>query len=321
MELSVAFIGTGGPVPTALRGMPGVLVTREGTKLLFDCGEGTQRQLRRSTGLVQIDEIYLTHFHLDHCLGVPGLLKTWDMNERSEPLRILGPEGMHRFMDDLRPLIGRLGYHVEVDELGDGDVIGHPDFEIEAFATEHRTRALGYALLEDDRPGRMDPARAAELGVTDGPDLGALQRGEAVQGAMGEVRPDQVMGEDRPGRAIVITGDTAPCDRTLEAAADAELLIHDSSFLSTDSERAIETGHSTAAGAARLAAEAEVKMLALVHISARYHVGAVLDEAREIFPASFAPRDFDLVEIPLPEKGEPALIREGAIPRGDQAED
>lgn len=314
MDLSVAFIGTGGPVPTALRGMPSVLVTREGRRLLFDCGEGTQRQLRKSTGLVQIDEIYLTHFHLDHCLGIPGLLKTWDLNERSEPLRIFGPDGMHSFMDDLRPLIGRLGYHVEVEELAPGDVIGHPDFEVEAFPTDHRTRSLGYALLEDDRPGRLDPDLAAELGVTDGPDLGALQRGETVTGRRGEVRPDQVMGDDRPGRAVVITGDTVPCQATLEAAADADLLIHDSSFLSTEKERAIETGHSTAAGAAGLAADANVKMLALVHISARYHVGAALEEARATFPNAFAPRDFDLVEIPFEERGEPHLIREGSIP-------
>jgi ribonuclease Z len=295
--------------------MPSVLVTREGTRLMFDCGEGTQRQLRKSTGLLQIDEIYLTHFHLDHCLGIPGLLKTWDLNERSEPLRLFGPEGMHRFMDDLGPLIGRLGYHVEVEELASGDVVGHPDFEVEAFATEHRTRALGYALLEDDRPGKLDPKRAAELGVTDGPDLGALQRGEPVSGASGEVRPDQVMGEERPGRAVVITGDTSPCQQTLTAAADADLLVHDSSFLSEDLDRAIETGHSTASGAAGLAAEANVKMLALVHISARYHVGAALEEAREAFPNTCAPRDFDLIEIPFEEKGEPRHLREGAIPQ------
>lgn len=302
-------------MPTALRGMPSVLVTREGTRILFDCGEGTQRQLRKSTGLVQVDEIYLTHFHLDHCLGIPGLLKTWDLNERAQPLRVFGPGGMHRFMDDLRPLIGRLGYHVEVEELAGGDVVGHPEFEIEAFETEHRTRALGYALLEDDRPGRLDPALAADLGVTDGPALGALQRGETVEGDAGEVAPDQVMGPDRPGRSVVITGDTAPCQNTLVAAADADLLIHDSSFLTADRDRADETGHSTAAGAAELAAEARVEMLALVHISARYHVGVALEEAREAFPNSVAPRDFDLIEIPLPEKGKPRHVREGAIPK------
>lgn len=286
--------------------------------MLFDCGEGTQRQLRKSTGLLQIDEIYLTHFHLDHCLGIPGLLKTWDLNERSEPLRVFGPDGIHRFMDDLHPFVGRLGYHVEVEELTAGDVVGHPEFEVEAFTTDHRTRSLGYAVLEDDRPGRLDPERAAELGVTDGPDLGALQRGEVIEGSAGEVRPDQVMGEDRPGRAVVITGDTAPCQNTLVAAADADLLVHDSSFLSVDRERAIETGHSTAAGAAGLATDANVKMLALVHISARYHVGAALDEAREVFPNSFAPRDFDLVDIPLPEKGQPELVRQGAVPKGEE---
>lgn len=320
MDLSVAYLGTGGPAPTRLRGLPSVLIAREGFRVLVDCGEGTQRQMRFSTGLVRVDEIYLTHFHLDHCMGIPGLLKTYDLNDREEPLRILGPSGTVQFMDHLRPFTGRLGYHVEVEEVADRDVIGYPGFEIEAFETDHRTTALGYAFIEDDRPGRIDPDQAARLGVTDGPSLGALQDGEAVVGEKGEVRPDQVMGEERDGRVVVVTGDTAPSPRTVEAAAEADLLVHDSSFMDVDSERASETGHSTATQAAGVAAEAGVKMLSLVHISARYHVGAVLDEARAVFPESNAPRDFDLVRIPFPEKGPPELVREGSIRSGDEEE-
>ena len=318
MDLAVAFLGTGGPAPTRLRGLPSVLVSREGFHVLIDCGEGTQRQMRRSTGLVSVDEIFLTHFHLDHCMGIPGLLKTYDLNDREEPLRIVGPAGVRRFMDDLKPFTGRLGFHVEVEEIGDRDVLGYPGFEIEAFETAHRTTALGYALLEDDRPGRLDPEEAARLGVTDGPSLGRLQEGHEVVGDAGPVRPEQVMGEDRPGRAVVVTGDTGPTSRTVEAAAEADLLIHDSSFIAEDSERAGETGHSTATQAAGVAAEAGVKMLSLVHVSARYHVGAVLDEAREIFPETNAPRDFDLVSIPFGEKGPPEFVREGAIRSAEQ---
>jgi len=320
MDLSVAFLGTGGPVPTALRGTAAVLVTRGGDRLLFDCGEGTQRQMRMSTGLVQLDQIYLTHFHLDHCLGLPGLLKTYDLNDRSEPLGLLGPVGLNRLLKDFSPLIGRLGYELEVRELEPGDVIGMDDYEVEAFAVEHRTRALGYALLEDDRPGRLDPDEAARLGVRPGPDLKALQGGRTVEGSDGPVRPEQVVGIERPGRAIALTGDTGPCQSTVAAAADADLLIHDSSFMNEDADRALETGHSTAADAARIAAEANVKMLALVHISSRYHVRASLEEAEVEFSNTIAPRDFDLVELPLPEKGEPQQVHRGAV-RGAGSDD
>ncbi|MGK2955654.1 MAG: ribonuclease Z [Solirubrobacterales bacterium] len=312
MDLSVAFMGTGGPVPTALRGTASVLVTRGGERLMFDCGEGTQRQLRCSTGLVQLNEIFLTHFHLDHCLGLPGLLKTYDLNDRTEPLKLFGPIGLHRVMNDFAPLVGRLGYHLEVEELDAGDILRHKDYEIEAFPVEHRTRALGYALLEDDRPGELDPERAAELGVEFGPGLGALQQGETVEGTKGTVTPDQVMGPERAGRAIAITGDTSPCQATISAAADADLLIHDSSFMTEDHDRAVETGHSTSAEAAEVAAAANVKMLALVHISSRYHVKASLGEAEDHFKNVVAPRDFDLIEIPYAERGEPTLVKGGA---------
>ncbi|MCB0861660.1 MAG: ribonuclease Z [Solirubrobacterales bacterium] len=312
MDLSVAFLGTGGPVPTALRGTASVLVTRGGEKLMFDCGEGTQRQLRRSMGLVQVDEIYLTHFHLDHCLGLPGLLKTYDLNDREEPLLLFGPAGLNKLMKDLQPLIGRLGFHLEIDELAPGDILPHVDYEIEAFPVEHRTSALGYALLEDDRPGRFDPDEAVRLGVEPGPAFKALQDGEEVDGRDGKVRPDQVMGDDRLGRAVAITGDTRPCQATVEAAREADLLVHDASFMVEDDDRAEETGHSTGTEAAEVAAEAGAKMLALVHISSRYHVGRALEEAKAVFSNTIAPRDFDTVEIPFPERGEPELVPGGA---------
>jgi len=318
MDLSVAFLGTGGPVPTALRGTASLLVTRGGDRLMFDCGEGTQRQLRLSTGLVQVGELYLTHFHLDHCLGLPGLLKTYDLNDRIEPLALYGPVGLSGLLKDFSPLIGRLGYDLEVLELEPGDLVPHRDYEVEAFAVEHRTRALGYAILEDDRPGLFDPGEAERRGISPGPDFKALQDGKTVHGSNGAVTSEQVMGKERSGRAIAITGDTAPCQSTMEAAADADLLVHDSSFMSEDADRAVETGHSTAVGAARIAAEANVKMLALVHISSRYHVREALKEAREEFGNSVAPRDFDLVELPFPERGEPTLVKRGAVRGGDE---
>src|SRR3954462_4777663 len=180
-------------------------------------------------------------------------------------------------------------------------------------------RAYGYALIEGDRPGHRDPEAAARLGVAEGPDLGRLQRGEAVEGAAGTVRPEDVMGPVRTGRKVVVTGDTAPCEMTRVAAHQAQLLVHDGSFAIEETVRAAETAHSTARQAAELARDAEVKLLALVHVSSRYDVRAVLDEAREVFQAAVAPRDFDVVVIPFPERGAPRLIDGGAPERGEPA--
>ena len=185
-----------------------------------------------------------------------------------------------------------------------------------AFQVEHSVRAIGYALVEEERPGPLRPrCRRSGLGVPEGPAFAALQRGEEVQGSSGPVHPEDVMGEPRPGRTVVITGDTAPCHATVAAAADADLLIHDASFAEEEAQRAAETGHSTVGQAAAVAKEAHVKLLALVHISSRYHVGKVLEEAREVYEHVLAPRDFDVIEVPFPERGEPVLVPNGARER------
>ena len=273
--------------------------------------------MQRSTGLVQVDEIYVTHLHADHYLGIPGLLKTYDLNGRDRELRVIGPPGIIDLFKSLRRIFGRLAYEVELIELDPGEAMCHSGYEVRSFEVEHRMRAYGYALVEDERPGRFDPAEAQRLGVAPGPDFKRLQDGGAVQGSAGSVTPDQVMGEARGGRKLVISGDTAPCEITRVAAHEAQLLVHDASFADEEIERAAETGHSTARQAAELAAEAGVDMLALVHISSRYDVRAVLAEAQEAFPAAIAPRDFDLVEIPFPERGEPRLIENGARDRAE----
>jgi len=315
MDLDLVFLGTGGSVPTARRATACVLTRLGGDRLLFDCGEGSQRQMQRSTGLVQMDEIYLTHFHADHYLGIPGLLKTYDLTARERPLRVIGPPGLQDLFKSLARIFGRISYELELVELGEGEAIRHDGYEVRSFAVSHRVRAYGYAIVEDERPGHLDAERAAELGVADGPDLGRLQRGEEVTGADGVVTASQVMGEPRPGRKVVITGDTEPCEMTRLAAHDAQLLVHDASFADADSERAAETGHSTARQAAELARDAAVEMLALVHASTRYDVRELLAEAREVFAGAQAPRDFDIVEIPFPERGRPRLIERGARPR------
>jgi ribonuclease Z len=310
--MDVVFLGTGGSVPSARRNTACVLARVGGERLLFDCGEGSQRQMQKSTGLVQLDEIYITHFHADHYLGVPGLLKTYDLNGRERELRVIGPPGLIDLFQALRRIFGKLGFEVELIELEPGEAVRHDGYEVRCFPVQHRMTAYGFALVEDERPGHLDPEAAARLGVTHGPDLGRLQRGETVQGSSGPVRPEDVMGAVRAGRKVVVTGDTAPCEMTRMAAHQAQLLVHDGSFALEETARAAETGHSTARAAAELAREAEVKLLALVHVSSRYDVRAVLDEAREAFPHAIAPRDFDVVAIPFPERGDPRLIEGGA---------
>jgi ribonuclease Z len=312
MDLSVAFLGTGGAVPSARRSTASVLVARGGERLLFDCGEGTQRQMQRSLGLVQVDAIFFTHFHADHFLGLPGLLKTYDLTERDRPLTVYGPRGLRDLFQSMARVIGRVGYKLDLVELEPGEAVARDCAEVRAFPAEHSVNAVGYTLAEQERPGRFDPEAAKRLGVKEGPQFAALQRGEQVQGSLGPVDPRDVMGEPRPGRTVVITGDTAPCRATVEAARGAELLVHDASFSEEEAQRAADTGHSTVGQAAAVAREAEVKLLALVHISSRYHVGKVLEEAREVFEPTVAPRDFDLVEVPFPERGDPVLVANGA---------
>jgi ribonuclease Z len=319
MDLNVAFLGTGGAVPSARRSTASVLIARGGERLLFDCGEGTQRQMQRSLGLVQVDEVYLTHFHADHFLGLPGLLKTYDLTERTAPLTIYGPRGLRDLFKTLQRIVGRLDFKLELVELEPGDSMALDGADLHAFPVEHSVRAIGYSLVERERPGRFDPEAAKRLGVKEGPAFAALQRGESVAGTLGPVRPGDVMGESRPGRRVVITGDTAPCHATVDAARGAELLVHDASFAEEEVQRAADTGHSTVGQAAAVAREAAVKMLALVHISSRYHVGKVVEEAREVFEPAVAPRDFDLVEIPFPERGKPRLVSNGARERDESS--
>ena len=306
MDLAVTFLGTGGSVPSARRSTASVLVSRGGERLLFDCGEGTQRQMQRSLGLGQADEIYLTHFHADHILG-------------RVPLKIYGPPGLTELFQVFSPLIGRLGFTLDLIELKPDDAVEHDGYEVIPYEVSHRTaRANGYALVEAERPGRFDPAAAAAAGIPEGPAYAALQRGETVEGDSGTVTPDRVMGPSRPGRTVVITGDTAPSPATVSAAADADLLVHDASFAEEEAQRAADTGHSTIGQAAAVADEAHVKLLALVHISSRYHVGKVIEEAKDVFEPTVAPKDFDVIELPFPERGQPQLIPNGARePNGD----
>src|SRR5215472_12003037 len=317
MDLDVVFLGTAASMPTAQRGPAALLIRRGSERLLVDCGEGTQRQLQRSSiGLPDLQEIFLTHYHADHFLGLPGMLKTFALRGRQEtPLTVYGPRGLRELFNRLRPFLGRLPYPLTLVELEEGERLERGDHAIEAFPVEHGLDALGYVLVEGERPGRFDVEAANALGVPDGPARGRLQTGEEIELSDGRVvKPAQVLGEPRPGRKLVLTGDTAPSPLVIRAAQDADLLVHEASFLAEEAERARETMHSTAADAAEIARLARVRLLALTHVSPRYFGPELAAEAQEVFPDTVVPRDFDVIEVPFPERGTPRLVKSGARP-------
>lgn len=309
MDLSLTFVGTAASVPTAARGTAATLVARGGERFLVDCGEGTQRQLLRSgLGLVDVDAVLITHLHGDHYLGLPGLLKSYGLRGRERPLLLAGPRGLVALLATLRPVVGRVPFRLEVMEASKGVVWLTEGARIEAVPTRHSVPSVGYALLEDARPGAFDVAAARGLGVPDGPLFGVLQHGGEVTVSGGAtVRPDQVLGPARAGRRLVLTGDTEPSDTVRAAARAACVLVHEATFLDEDRARARETRHSTAREAARLAREAGVALLALTHLSSRVPPGAAREEAEAELPHVVVPRDFDQVVVPFPERGAPEL--------------
>lgn len=281
--------------------------------MLFDCAEGTQRQLLRSTiGLIELREVFLTHFHADHYLGLPGMLKTFSLRGRELPLTVYGPPGLRELFGALKRIFGKLTYELDLVELAPGDVLDRDGYTLVTFPPSHGVSAVGYALVEAPRPGRFDVEAADALGVPV-PVRGLLQRGESVELPDGKVvTPDAVLGPPRPGRKVVLAGDTAPSPTVLEAARGAEVLVHEATFLDEERERARETAHSTALEAAELARDADVGLLALTHLSNRYFGPEVAREARTIFGDTVVPKDFDIIDVPFAERGAPALIKGGA---------
>jgi ribonuclease Z len=323
VDLDVVFLGTSASAPTARRGTASLLVRRGGDRLLFDCGEGTQRQLLRSAlGLVDLEEIYITHFHADHYLGLPGMLKTFSLRMRDVPLTVYGPPGLRDLFGALARIVGKVTYPLELVEVRQGDLLRRDGYQICVFAVDHGgVPAVGYALVEDERPGRFDDAKADAIGVPFGPERGLLQRGESVTLADGRVvQPGELVGEPRPGRTVVYTGDTRPADAVPVLFRGADLLIHEATFGEDERERALDTGHSTAREAAEIARDAGVSMLAITHVSPRYLASHLVAEAQEIFAATILPRDFDVVELPFRERGEPALVKGGARPERTREE-
>ncbi|MHB8875627.1 MAG: ribonuclease Z [Myxococcaceae bacterium] len=304
--LRLTFLGTSAAQPTINRNLSGIAVKADGDLLLFDCGEGTQRQMIRYGTGFSVAAAFFTHFHADHYLGIIGFLRTLGMTGREETMTLYGPPPAKRLLMAAVHLgVDHLAFPVEVVELKGGDVLQRGGYEVRAVQVEHRVNALGYVVKEHERPGRFNLERARALGVVEGPDFGKLQKGERVQTPGGEwVEPAQVLGVSRRGRSLVISGDTRPCAALTAAAKEADLLVHEATFSDDEQERALETRHCTAREAAKVAREAEVRRLVMTHVSSRHDVDTskLLEQAREEFkgPLEVA-YDGLSVEIPLRE--------------------
>lgn len=301
-EMRVVFLGTSGGMPTRRRGMPSVAIRMSKSILLMDCGEGTQRQFIFSgLGVKPGFHIFLTHLHGDHVLGVPGLLFTLSMNGREKEVNIYGPKNTATLVKALTlPYLGTLNFTINIHELSPTDTVHIDTVTVTAFKTDHTTNSLGYIVKEEDRPGKMRVDFLESLGVPRGPLWGQLQRGNSIKYGGRVITPEEALGPPRPGRKIVYTGDTRPCEEVVKAAQDADVLIHDATFDSSLREKAVEQGHSTAEDAAKTAAEASAKRLYLFHISPRYEdPEKLLIEARAIFPESYVAEDFETYLVPL----------------------
>ena len=303
--LSVTFLGTGASCPTVDRNVAGLAVQREGEMILFDCGEGSQRQMMRYGVGFSFTEVFFTHYHADHMLGITGLLRTMGLQDRTAPVVLYGPRGAQRVLGAAVMLgIERNKFPVEIVEIRPGDRLPRPEYDIVTFETEHRADTVGYALVEHTRLGRFNPERARELGIPEGPLWGRLHQGESVLLEEGRIiSPADLVGAPRSGRTLVYSGDTRPTFSVIQAARGADLLVHEATFGGDEAERAKETGHSTAAEAARVAHDAAVRRLVLTHISPRYDRDAteLLAEARAVFPETTVARDGLTVEVPFSE--------------------
>jgi len=304
MSLRVVFLGTAGSVPTPKRSLPAILIQRKGEQIMFDCGEGVQRQMiKAKAGFHRKMKVFITHMHGDHVLGLPGLLQTMALLDRERKLDVYGPPGIKRFLEDIRETVQFvLTFPVEIHEIHEAGVVcEEQEYAVQAVWANHVIPSLAYALVEKPRPGKFHPEKAKVLGVPEGPLWSKLQHGHKAKLQDGRVvKPEDVTGPLRTGRKIVYSGDTRPFKGFVKFAAGADLLIHDATLDDELAERAEEDGHSTPDQAAKHAKKAKVKQLILTHISARYDdTSILLEQAQKIFKNTQVAEDFMKIEIPL----------------------
>jgi len=304
MSMQVIFLGTAASVPTVARALPSVVVKRKNEVLMLDCGEGVQRQMiKAGVGFHRKMKVFVSHMHGDHVLGLPGLLQTMSLLDRTQKLEVYGPVGTKAFIEAIQRTVQFvLTFPVETHEIRkEGIICVEKEYHVQAVKTDHVIPSLAYALIEKPRPGKFNPERAKALGVPEGPLWSKLQHGEKVKIATGKVvRPEQVVGTPRLGRKIAYSGDTRPTKRLVSLAENADLLIHEATLDDELVEKAREDGHSTPSQAAETAKKARVKRLILTHLSSRYKSAqSLLEKARKIFPNVDVAEDFMKVEVPL----------------------
>ena len=302
-QLRIIFLGTGGSWPTVKRNVSSLAIKRGSEILLFDCGEGTQRQFQQSNlSYMQISKIFITHFHGDHFLGLPGLIQTMQLNDRDKPLHIYGPKGMEDLTDHLLTLgYFRPSYEIISHDITNGDEVEFEEYSIHVLKVKHNVPTFSYCLEEHQRPGKFNKPKALKLGIPEGPLFNKLQYGQTITLANGKkITPGMILGPSRRGRKIVMSGDTMPCEEMIAFSKNADVLVHEATFDSELEDIAKEYGHTTAAQAAEIAKKARVEKLFLVHVSPRYLDYRVLEnDARKIFVQSFVPKDFQEIEVPL----------------------
>jgi ribonuclease Z len=300
--MKLIFLGSGGSWPSKIRNVPSIAIKYESEVILFDCGEGTQRQFMFSPlSFMQVKKIFITHFHGDHFLGLPGLIQSMYLNERTDPLYIFGPRGATKIISNLLKLgYFTPSYEIIIEDLEDGSVMEFEKYNVTASSVEHNVPSLGYALEEHSRPGFFDKPKALELGIPEGPLFGKLQRGKSIMIEDKKITPEMVMGPPRRGRKVAYTGDTKPCEAVVKLAKGCDVMIHDATFDSELEEKANNYGHSSTRQAAEIARKAEAEHLYLFHISPRYEDSEKLEkQAREIFPNTFAAVDLMEIELKL----------------------
>ncbi|MFQ6012882.1 MAG: ribonuclease Z [Thermoplasmata archaeon] len=310
--MEIVFLGTSGSMPSPHRNVSAIAVKREGEIILMDCGEGTQRQFMLSRlSFMQVSRILLSHFHGDHFLGLPGLIMTMSLNDRTEPLEIYGPTGTVRTVQALLDInLFRPTFETQVRDLQAGDEVDCGDYWIRVTDSPHQVPCLALAIEEKPRPGRFYLEKARALGLPEGPIYRRLQQGETVEWEGERIAPDAVMGPPRRGRKVVYTSDTRPNEALIPFARNCDVLIHDATVESTLEEQANEYGHSSARQAAEIARRSGAAILFLTHISPRYgNPEAIEADAQAVFPRSQVAEDFLEYKVPFPD-GEPAAQKE-----------
>ena len=302
--MRIVFLGTSGSWPTPKRNVSAIAVKRGPEVLLFDCGEGTQRQFMLSNlSFMQVTRVFLTHFHGDHFLGLPGLVQSMSMNGRERELLVYGPRGTEDLVETLVN-IGHFksAFPVVARGVKGGEEVDCGEYVVRAIEASHTVPATGYVLEEGIRPGRFSLEKAKALGIPEGPLFSRLQEGQTVTVDGQAIPPDRVLGPPRRGRKIVYTGDTLPSNRILEAARDADVLIHDATADTALEEKANRYGHSTGRQAAEIARDANVRTLILTHVSPRYEdTASILADAKAVFPNVYMAEDFFEYETPYRE--------------------